>query len=271
MVIMSVLAVMTTSMITLPVQSYVDQEGRTRLVDDAESALRRMQRDLRQALPNSIRITGGGQVLEMLHVLDAGRYRANKDGTLAANAGLCASDPAGDVLDFTAADSCFQVLGSFSNFNPQATAGEFLVIYNLNDAAYLDINSTAMTDPNYQRINRIAVTNSGNAGLVKFAAIKFPLSSPQQRFFIVDTAITYRCNISTGQLLRYSGYTISAAQPNPPAVTGQLQAEHVSACNFTYASGAATRAGLVTAAVTLTNADGEAARLMQQMHVDNAP
>ncbi len=258
MVIVAVLATMTTSMITLPVNSYLDLESRTRLVDDAETALRRMQRDLRQALPNSIRITDGGKVIEMLHVLDAGRYRAKRDGTLAANAGLCASDPAGDVLDFSIDDNCFEVMGSFSSFNPQLTNRESLVVYNLGADAYAGSN-------------RKNVINSGNAKLVKFDAFQFPLSSPQQRFFIVDTPVTYRCDIATNQLIRFSGYAITSAQPNPPTLAGYKQADKVTACKFAYTSSTATRAGLVSVEITLTDANGESARLIQQVHVDNAP
>jgi len=123
-VIVGILATMTTRIITLPVSSYVDLQRRTSLADTSEMALTRMQRDIRRALPNSVRITGGGQVLELLHVTDGARYRARQDFSAAPTAGLCASSPAGDVLDFTTTDTCFQITGSMTTFNPQATAGE---------------------------------------------------------------------------------------------------------------------------------------------------
>jgi len=40
-----------------PIQSYIDVEKRTRLVDIADTALQRMTREIRLALPNSIRTT----------------------------------------------------------------------------------------------------------------------------------------------------------------------------------------------------------------------
>ena len=91
-VIVGILSTMTTDIITLPVKSYIDLERRTTLVDSAEMTLRRMQRDIRRALPNSIRITGG-TAIEILHTTDGGRYRAK-----------LASDGSGDILDFS---SCF--------------------------------------------------------------------------------------------------------------------------------------------------------------------
>ena len=257
-VIVGILATMTTKIITSPVSSYLDLQRRTTLVDTAELALRSMQRDIRRALPNSVRITGSGTVLELLHVEDGGRYRARQD--ISAATGLCASTPVGDILDFTLADDCFEVTGSLKTFNPLATSAESLIIYNLGS-----VSADA-----YASSNRTTVIDSSNAKVIKFNAFKFPFGSPQQRFFIVDTPVTYRC--SNNQLLRYSGYAIGATQPNPPTgVTGQLQADKIASCLFTYDPGTASRSGLVTLAITLTDAMGESTQLMQQVHVDNVP
>lgn len=246
-VVVGILATMSTGIITLPVKSYLDQQRRTTLVDNAESALRLMQRDIRGAVPNSIRVTGGGTVIELLHTSDGGRYRAQP-----------ASDGSGNVLDFTTTDISFDVIGSLRTI-PQGD----VVIYNLGQT-----NADA-----YAGNNRAALGNTSTASLINLAAPKrFPLQSPQQRFFIVDTPITYRCNLSSGELLRYDGYSITAVQANPPAdVAGQLQVNHVSACSFAYTSATAHRAGLVTLQINLTDSAGESIRLIHQVHVDNAP
>jgi len=259
-VIVGILATMTTSIITLPVNSYLDLQRRTTLVDTAELTLRRMQRDIRRAVPNSVRITGGGTVIEMLHIKEGGRYRAQQDTTPSAVTAGCGS-LANDVLDFTTVDTCFEVTGSLKVFNPLATAAESLVISNLGG-----VSADA-----YAGSNRTTVTNSSNAKVIALnPGLRFPFSSPQQRFFIVDTPITYRCT-SSNRLLRYSGYTISAAQPNPPGVTGQIQADKIASCLFTYSPGSASRSGLVTLTITLTDAKGESVQLMHQVHVDNLP
>ena len=246
-VIIGILATMTTDLITLPVKSYLDLQRRTTLVDNAESAIRLMQRDIRRALPNSIRITGGGTTLELLHTSDGGRYRAK-----------LASDGSGDILDFTTTDNSFDVIGTLRN----APRGE-LVIYNLGQ-----INADA-----YSGGNRASLSNTSTTNLITLTtAKKFPLQSPQQRFFVVDTPITYRCDLGNRQLLRYSGYSITAPQANPPTgATGQLQANQISACLFSYTSATATHSGLVTLQITLTDSSGESTRLIQQVHVDNSP
>src|SRR5256885_12861575 len=63
--------------IVVPVTAYTAQTRRAQLVDDAESALRFLGRDLRSSLPNSVRITTSGTVtaLEFLATIDGARYR----------------------------------------------------------------------------------------------------------------------------------------------------------------------------------------------------
>ena len=97
-----------------PIESYVAQDRRARLADAADTALRRVTRDLRLALPNSVRVTSTGGVfyLEFLATRSGGRYRAQGGG---------------DILDFTVADSSFDVLGP-----PIAMqAGDRIAVYNL--------------------------------------------------------------------------------------------------------------------------------------------
>jgi MSHA biogenesis protein MshO len=248
-VIVGILATMTTRIITLPVNSYVDLQRRTALVDAAELTLRRMQRDIRRALPNSIRITGSGTVIEMLHVNDGGRYR-----------GQLTSGGSGNILDFATSDLSFDVIGSLS----AAPTGE-LVIYNLG-AGISGADAYAGT-------NRATLKNTSTTTLINLQTAKqFSFQSPQQRFYIVDAPITYLCN-NNNQLMRYSGYIIAPSQPNPPTdVTGQIQTDKVasSGCKFAYDPGSATRSGLVSIEITLTDA-GESVTLMHQVHVDNMP
>ena len=257
-VIVGILATMTTDIITLPVKSYIDLERRTTLVDTAEMSLRRMQRDIRRALPNSIRVTGGTEI-ELIHTIDGGRYRA-ADGVAAG--GLCDGGTGkNDTLEFDRNDDCFEFMGSLGAFDPQSVDGEFLVIYN---------TSTAEA---YAGNNRVALVNSPSPGVIKFSSKNFSklYDHSLQRFFIVDTPITYSC--SDNELRRYdnsndSSYTIGDSPTSP----GKLQAKAATlSCAFSYDEGTATRRGLVTIEITLTDEAEESAKLIHQVHVDNVP
>ena len=249
-VIVGILATMTTDIITLPVKSYIDLERRATLGDTAEITLRRMQRDIRRALPNSIRITGG-TAIEFLHTTAGSRYRAKPD----------ASDPASDILDFTRTDISFDVMGSLAS----VPSGE-LVIYNLGSAS---------ADA-YTGNNRATISNTSTVNLVVLSsATNFPFQSPQQRFFVVDTPITYSC--ASGELRRYdnaidASYTISSTAPVLASLNYKIQAKaNTLSCSFSYNAGTATRAGLVVLEITLTDDAGESAKLIHQIHVDNLP
>ena len=91
--------------IVMPMNAYSTQTQQAALVDAADSALRFMARDLRSALPNSVRVTSSGTVtaLELLATADGARYQ---DGGPLSNPAL--------VLDFTAADGAFATTVPFT-------------------------------------------------------------------------------------------------------------------------------------------------------------
>ncbi|HEY4956871.1 MAG TPA: hypothetical protein VII31_03580, partial [Caldimonas sp.] len=105
---------------------------------------------------------------------------------------------------------------------------------------------------------------------------------PGNRFQIVPGPVTYACLPGaggTGQLRRYAGYAIQAAQPVDAAaaplaaLTGRnaaLLADKVESCAFGFGVGPAARIGVVTLYLTLA-AGGERLTLVHQVHVDDSP
>lgn len=249
-----IIAVIVIPIVTQPINSYMAVSRRAALVDSAESAVRRMQRDVRHALPNSIRINGG-TTLEILYAVDGGRYRYGPDS------GNTGADP----LDFTSSDTGFDVIGTLQQFADITPGSDWVVVYNL---------AATGTDQNaYAGNNRVLLDTAGNTSShleLDGLGIRFPLASPQQRFFVVNGPVTYRCNLVNGVLERYSGYTISSAQSDPPAATAARIAENVSACSFVYNAGTAQRAGLLTISLAISD-QGETITLLHQVHVDNSP
>ena len=255
MVLLGIAGSLVGMFIRIPIEGYFDTERRARLTDTADTALRRMARDLRLALPNSIRITAVGNVryLEFLQTRVGGRYRT--DPTAAGG---------GNPLEFGIADTNgFDVLGT----PPVFQAGDHVAIANLGTDSGADA---------YTGNNMVPITGITPAGVVQFAAFRFPVPSPGARFFIVDQRVTYECNPDIGVLRRYSGYAlVGAAQPTPPGVVPVLLAQRVAnranACTMTYdANVANTRMGVVSMSLTLEEA-GESVTLLHQVHVSNVP
>lgn len=247
MTVLSIVAGMVAVFLRAPVTAYLDTARRAELSDIADGALRHFDRDIRSALPNSIRVAShdGAVYLEFLQTSGAGRYRAAES-----------SPGADDALDFTASDSSFDILGA----QPDVPAGAQLVIMNLGTGSGADA---------YAGDNRTAI-RSLSGGQLGFTSFMFPYESPSQRFFVVEGPVTYVCDPAAGTLTRHAGYPISASQATPPASgSSALVASRVSACSFSY-DALSSRTGTVTASLTLT-ADGESIRIFHQIAVSNSP
>lgn len=277
--IAGIVGTMATYFMVNVMQGYEDQTRRAELVDAAESALRRTQRDIRRALPNSIRVinegNGNGRALELLQTLDGGRYRAAPPG------------PPVSRLNFATADADFDVLGNLlCTTNPAVTGpcagytNHMLVIYNLGQAG-----ADAYTGTNVIATGTIAVGSGaafdGVSDHITIApAFQFAFQSPNQRFFIVDTPVTYVCDTVAGTLTRYDGYALTADQTTidtdaellAAGATSALVANNITGCIINYQTGTSVRAGLVTLALTVSDvATNESIRLLHEVHVDNVP
>ena len=258
--ILGIMAFILVNIMQGPVRAYVDVEKRARLVDIAQTALQRMTREIRLALPNSIRVSGNS--IEFLRTIDGGRYR----------------DQGADRLKFNTQSDTFEYLGPLNQCGAILTGGatqadcmvsprsaHCMVVYNTGQFgadAYLGQNIAAITN-----VDCGASTMDFNLNPVT----RFPNKSPRQRFFVVDTPVSFICSGSA--IRRYSGYTITDPQPVPPAGgTSNLLIDQVTGCSISYNPGTNTRSGMVTISITITDASlGQSVTLLQQAHVDNQP
>lgn len=237
------------------IDAYLDVSNRAELSDAADTALRRIARDLQSALPNSVR-RDSVNFLEFVPIQDAGRYRADFGG-----------GAADDPLDFGSnTDGSFQVFGPPVRIRD----GEQLVIFNLGQDGS-DV---------YVGTSRRAATPGNNLGTVSFepAGVQFPLASPQSRFQIVAPPVTYECaanaaNPALGSVIRHAGYGFHDPQPTAFAALGgqsSVLVGNVARCQFDYAPAVLQRNGLVVLRLTLTRND-ESVDLLHQVEVLNTP
>jgi MSHA biogenesis protein MshO len=266
-VILGAIVAMLAVFIAQPVRGYIDTVRRAELSDAADLALRRLTREVRLSLPNSLRVmtTGGIHYIEFIPASGGGRYRALEDGSTG-----------GDFLSFTdTADLSFDVLGTLPA-NPAIALNDYIVVYNLGEG-YAPANAYTPADP-CTACNRARVAGiSGNTLTLAsnpFAAQVPTLPSPGSRFQVVPgstRAVTYACPATTaGTMQRYANYGFTAAQAAPTGTPALLAANAV--CSVEYTSNASGRSGLLLVSLTLSNAlSGESATLFQQIHVDNAP
>ena len=259
-VITGIIGGIVASFIKAPVQGYIDSARRAELTDIADTAMRRMARDIRTAVPNSVRIASCGATpcVEFLPTRDGGRYRA---------------DTPGNVLNFGVADGSFDIVGTAINF----AANDFIVIGSTQSDGNPPYSTAAAG------ILRAYTGAAGAQTSVNFSATALPVWAelPSQRFDVVDgiqQAVTYACENpgtdangeGTGQLRRYAGYGFNAAQANPPVGgASAILADRVSGCAIVYDL-PSQRFGLVSVRLTLTRSN-ESVSLYNEIHVNNAP
>ena len=276
MVITGVIGGMVAIFIKAPVQGYVDSSRRAEMTDIADTALRRISRDIHTAVPNSMRVAGCGGVpcVEFLPAKDGARYRGGAPG---------------NVLNFGVADGSFDIIGSGINFATGATA-DYIVIGSTQSNGDPPYNTTAAG---------ILRDYTGAAGVqtsVTFSATAMPVWAElaTQRFDIVDglqQAVTYACIGTLGaldansdgqaSLIRYWRYGFYVAQvappitvqaPVPPNVTPVLSAvlaDRLSACSIAY-NPVSQRNGLLEINLSITRSN-ETVNLYQTIHVSNVP
>lgn len=270
-------------------QSYQAVARRAELTDAAESALRRMARDIRISLPNSVRVTNtaSGFALEMIPTIDGARYCIDATGNCTGVA---------QVLDFTGVDANFDVLGCFRN--AAFTGAVFpstayrLAIGNAGNEVYSGGPPTVIT-PAGGSITLSTVLGGGTVAaacgtpsvpppdmtnrhhiLIGGGGFAFGTASTRERVFVIETAaapVSYVCDFSTtpGTLKRYAGYAFAGVQPNPPGVAGRLVANNLTACAVSTSTTVVQTVSLVTVDLTVSSS-GETIRLIQQVQLDNS-
>lgn len=258
-VITGILAALVSSF-AAPLKGYFDATARADLSDVADTALRRMARELHAALPNSVRVSGS--YIEFLPTTTGGRYRASPAPSGTAQCGTLAQD----ALDFATTDTCFEVIGILA---AAPAAGEELVVYN---------TATAFA---YDGTNNVAAIDAANSTTSKivFASHTFPIefNSPSSRFQIISGPVTFACVGTT--LWRHSGYGRQAAQPTDRTIAPLSTATNIARLatgvdcansSFVYTPGVTNRADLVVMRLTLTNTS-DSVTLLHQVHIQNVP
>jgi MSHA biogenesis protein MshO len=246
------------------VEGYVAQRARAELQGAAESALNAVQRDVRRALPNSVR-TPGGACFELIPTIAGGRYRKDVDPTRSGAA----------VLDATRAGTEFDVLGPLNQGRAPA-AGDWVVVGNqsVNDAYTDGVNRAQISNP------AAAVDAQLGSRRIQHALQQFPAGYAGGRFFVVPNAersLFFVCSGAgvangqgTGTLYRQVG-GFSAAYPGScPAAGGEVLATRVSRCSFQYDPGALAENGLLQQSLALTR-DGETVSVQISSMVSNVP
>ena len=263
-----------------PMNGYADVSRRAALVAAADVAVGRLARDLRAALPNSVRTGASGNAIEFLHTIAGARYR--REPGINDPGGASETDHTSDQdwLSF-GGDQRWNILGRFSSPQiPYGTAlptGSRIAIYPTGTGLWAE----AATGTNPAALSpaalSITVFDDGDEDQIRLSgAHRFSHESPARRLYVVDSPVSFVCDLGDNALFRIDGYAAASVQPTDRSAaplslgSSARMSDHVESCRFGYVAGTASRAGIVTIEIVLEE-EGERVRLLQQVQIGNAP
>jgi prepilin-type N-terminal cleavage/methylation domain-containing protein len=200
--------------IQAPADAYIASARQAELQDSISIAWPRMQSDIQLALPNSVRATPNGKVLELLPIVDSARFMSTPGGLFRTAGVLKTLPPTGDYL---AVDN--EPASGRDAYNPAANV--------MIPAGNLISGST--TDP-------VAWEDTFNLPPASFN----PAALTTRHIYVVLKPVTYLCNQNAHTLQRFTGYDVAALQSARDTAaeliaahaTGNILAQNITFCDF---------------------------------------
>ncbi|EAR61206.1 PulJ/GspJ family protein [Neptuniibacter caesariensis] len=198
---MGIISLVTVGFITSSMQGYADLTRRDQLSSAVRVAVERMAREVRNALPNSIRVNADGSCMEFIPALAASRYVAVP---LAVASGgfssvpFAVEPPQGRIAVYPIDTNRIDETASGADDSSRTSTQN--PIY--------DLDSWSIISP---LITSGALESGSGTVTVDFngaSTHRFPADSPAQRYFIVDEPVSF-CLVGS-DLYRFQGENGSA-------------------------------------------------------------
>ena len=266
--ITGILAASVTVFLKPVIDSYFDVRRRADLTDMADTALRRMAKDIRSAVPNSVRSVSA-TCFQLVPTIAGGRYRMASDTVNDAPPPLpCTPSPTCSApLDVTRATSVFDVL---SPLETVPAKDDWVVVGNQN-------TGDVYAGSNRAQIGAAPTIPRSGDGLhrIAVAGTQFPSGYDGGRFVVVPNAektVFYSCVGNTLYRKTTADFALIDANACNAAVDGAVAATDVAACTFVHNpnQGATQQSGFVWMRLELRRS-GESVALTHGVHVDNVP
>jgi MSHA biogenesis protein MshO len=259
-IILGIMSVGITGFITLSTQTYLNATERDELLSSARFAVERLNREVRNAVPNSLRTfnSNTAQCLEFAPI---------KASTVYIDIPVVPDDKAGEIEVVSFNDS---------SGNPFACTGfclDYVAVYPLQPSDIYDFN-----------------VNSGEGKVTAFkafanlpgsiwtipirpnAGMLFDEHSPTKRAYVFDAPVSY-C-VSNSELRRYYGHSFTANQSLAPTGGSVLMAENLifdqNDLPFKVLPATLQRNAMVQIKLYF-NRDGEVVSFNNDIHTNNVP
>ena len=220
-VIIGIIAGLTTRFLGDTVSGYVTTSIYDQLARSGRLAVERVNRELRNAAPNTIRVSGN--CIEFLPLVASASYQ-DQAVTYAATSTVSIPAP---ILNISAASDRWDVFDL--SFTPVAGTNYYLLIYPYGPGSgagdpYQGTNPGPLVG--FQAIDTGTALPAGVTRVQAGASHRFLRHSPVRRLYIATQPVSF-CVLGN-QLLRYANYGLQAVQPvPPPAGSAQVLATEI--------------------------------------------
>ncbi len=216
-VLLGVISVGISGFIGLSTQTYLNVSDRDELISNARFIIERLNRELRNAVPNSVRVNSNNttQCLEFVPIATSTVYTNIPVAPEPANNQITVIPfKAEDEVSDYRCNNCSDLVIVY----PSDTAS---IYANHNDTTGKVFNLADFTPP-------ASLTNEWTLTIAN-GAVLFDQESPTQRLYIANEQISY-C-VFANKMYRYSN-NIGGFQALPPLSGGVLMAEHLAGFDF---------------------------------------
>lgn len=249
MLVLALLASGISSYLGFGARLYRDAAEREQILGQSRFVIERLVRELRHAAPNSVRVhgvAGGATCLEFTPIRQSGVYRKLP------------------VYPESGTDISLQMFNWHSNL-----LGLPLVVYPTepNDY-YAASNHRVILDAQVLNPTELGDTASGATIELRLSAThSFAAHSPEQRFFILDTAVSYCAQ--QGEIRRYSGHNFGIGLPQ--AAAGVVMAQQLQSAGFTVFEPVLNRNAVVNLFLQFGSDIGSDMFFNYEVHLANVP
>ena len=275
-VITGIIAAVVAVFMQKPVQGYFSSTARLAMADTADTALRRIARDVRLALPNTVRVDASGMFLEFIPIKTGGRYLDND--ACFVSPGCTSLSTMGDMLSNVQIATGSDQVSIYSQYNNSPVELRVVELRALQRvlrkrSRHPGLGHRGGILQQHAGIRQYRIRASGRIaytqdlyhfGLARDLCLRRGDRHPVADFRVCPPG---RAADEPGAPLRWLGATSKvplATNVSCPAIAAG------SPPRFSYAGGASERYSLLSAWITLTNS-GETVSLLHQIHVDNTP
>jgi len=239
-VVLGVLMAGTATYIANSSIAYTDIAQRDQLTTLGRITVEQVTRELRHALPNSVRIQNN--CIEFFPV---------KAGSVYLDLPVSSASSSFTAMNFTI---------------PAGASIEHVIVYPYNVTTLYSSNNPGL------RTGFASATGAPTATVTLSDNYRFALHAPHRRFYLAEDPVSY-C-IEGTNLNRYENYGVNGGQSAPPAGTAQLLAENIQTNDsgaitpFTYTPGSLQRNGIITLDFRFL-INGEWIRLSHEVQIRN--